>query len=112
MILKSKLNGKNKIHAINTWAVALFRYGAGIINWKVDELKKIDRTTRKTFTMYGVLHPKSDIDQLYLKRKHGGRGLINIKMCVRSEENNLGLYVHGSNEMLLKGVKKSRYCQN
>ena len=22
--------------------------------------------------MYGVLHPKSDIDRLYLKRKHGG----------------------------------------
>ena len=51
LILKSKLNGKNKIQAINTWAVALLRYGAGIINWKVDELKKMDRTTRKTLTM-------------------------------------------------------------
>ena len=69
-ILKSKLNGKNKIQAINTWAVALLRYGAGIINSKVDELKKMGRTTRKTLTMYGALHPKSDIDQLYLKRKH------------------------------------------
>ena len=29
-----------------------------------------------------------------------------ISICVRSEENNLGLYVHGSNEMLLKGLKK------
>ena len=32
LILKSKLNGKNKIQAINTWVVALLRYGAGIIN--------------------------------------------------------------------------------
>ena len=40
LILKSKLNGKSKIQAINTSAVALLRYGAGIINWKVDELKK------------------------------------------------------------------------
>ena len=31
MVLKSKLNGKNKIQAINTWAVAVIRYGAGII---------------------------------------------------------------------------------
>jgi len=106
LILKSKLNGKNKMQAINTWAVALLRYGAGIINWKVAELKKIDRTTRKTLTMYGAFHPKSDIDRLYLKRKHGGRGLISIETCVRSEENNLGLYVRESNEMLLKGVKK------
>ena len=66
----------------------------------------MDRTTRKVLTMYPALHLKSDIDQLYLKQKHGGRGLTNIEMCVRSEENNLGLYVHGSNEMLLKGVKK------
>ena len=27
-------------------------------------------------------------------------------MCVRLEENNLGLHMRGSNEMLLKGVKK------
>ena len=106
LILKSKLNGKNKIRAINTWAVALLRYGAGIINWKVDELKQMDRTTRKTLTMYGALHPKSDIDRLYLKRNHGGRGLISIETCVRSEENNLGLYVSESNELLLKGVMR------
>ena len=67
LILKSKLNGKNKIQAINTWAVAMLRYGAGNISWKVDELKKMDRTTRKTLTMYGAFHPKSDIDRLCLK---------------------------------------------
>ena len=101
-----ELNGKDEIQAINTCAVALLRYGAGIINWKVDKLTKIDRTTRKTLTMYGVLHPKSDIDRLYLKRKHGGRSLISIEICIRLKENNLDLYVRGLNEMLLKGVKK------
>ena len=93
LILKSILHGKNKIQAIDTWAVALLRYGARIINWKVDNLKKLDRTTRKTLAMYGVLHPKSDIDRQYLKRKHEGRGLIRLEMRVRLEENNLGLYV-------------------
>ena len=34
LILKSKLEGRNKITAINTWAVAIFRYGAGLIDWK------------------------------------------------------------------------------
>ena len=106
LILKSKLNGKNKIQAINTWAVVLLRYGAGIINWKVDELKKMDRTMRKTLTMYGALHPKSDINRLYLKRKYGRRGLISIKTCVRLEEKYLGFYVRKSNEMLLEGIKK------
>ena len=102
LILKSKLNGKNKTEEINTWAVALLGYGAGIINWKVDEMKRMDKTTKETLIMYGALQPKSDIDRLYLERKHGGRGLISIEMCVRLEENNLGLYVRGTNECYSK----------
>ena len=67
LILKSKLNGRNKVTAIYTWAVAIFRYGAGIIQWKASELKELDRKSRKTMTMYGGLHPKSDVDRLYVK---------------------------------------------
>ena len=78
LILKSKLHGRNKITAINTWAVAIFRYGAGIINWKESELKRVDRTTRKYLTMNGAFHPKSDVDRLYEKRKEGGSGLIGV----------------------------------
>ena len=79
LILKSKLNGRNKVTAINTWAVAIFRYGAGIIQWKASELKDLDRKSRKTMTMYGGLHPKSDADKLHAKRKKGGRGLISVE---------------------------------
>ena len=105
LISKSKLD-KNKIQVINTWVVALLRYGAGITNWKVNGFKTMDRTTRKTLMMYGAFHLNSDIDRLYLKQKHGGRGLISIETCVRLEENNLSLYVRVSNKMLLKGVKR------
>ena len=104
MILKSKLNGKNKITAINTWAVAVFRYGAGILQWKESELKNVDRKSRKTMTMYGALHPKSDVDRLYIKRKEGARGLMSVECCVREEENSLGCYVANSEENLIKGV--------
>ena len=41
-----------------------------------------------------------------MKRKNGGRGLISIETCVRSEENNLGMYLHDSDETLLIDVKK------
>ena len=33
LILRSKLNEKNKIKAINSWAVAIMRYGAGVLEW-------------------------------------------------------------------------------
>ena len=32
LILKSKLNGRNKVTVVNTWTVEIFRYGAGIIH--------------------------------------------------------------------------------
>ena len=41
--------------------------------------------------MYGGLHPKSDADRLYVKRKEGVRGLINVERYIREEENSLGL---------------------
>ena len=31
--LKSKLNGGNMVKAINTWAVSLMMYSAGIVEW-------------------------------------------------------------------------------
>ena len=66
MVLKPKLNGKNKITAINVWAVAVFRYKAGILQWKESELK--ERKARKTMAMYRALHPKSDVGRLCVKR--------------------------------------------
>ena len=108
LILKSKLNGRNKITAINTWAVAVFRYGAGILEWKESELKNVDRKSRKTMTMYGALHPKSDVDRLYIKRKEGGRGLMSVEHCVRVEENSLGFYVINSEENLIRGVSAAK----
>ena len=32
LVLKSKLSGKNKIMAANIWAVAILRYGAGVVD--------------------------------------------------------------------------------
>ena len=105
LVLKSKLNGKNKILAFNTWAVPVLRYGAGIPKWTTTELKSLDRKSRKIMTMYGTFHPKSDTDRLYLTREKGGRGLISCEGFVRSEENNLGWYVKNFEESLNQGVR-------
>ena len=58
MILISKLGGKNKIKAINSWAVAILRYGTGVLEWRVDELKELDSKTRKLLTILKGLHSK------------------------------------------------------
>jgi len=68
LVLKSKLNGKNKILAINAWAVAVLRYSFGELDWKKEELTAMDRLTRKVMTIHGALHPKSDVDRVYVLR--------------------------------------------
>ena len=40
MILKSELNARNKITAIGALAVPVLRYSLGIINWRIEEIKK------------------------------------------------------------------------
>ena len=88
-IMKSRLRGRNKIMAMNTWAVCLMRYGAGIIKWNVAELDEMDRKTRKIMTLNKEFHPKSDVDRLYVTQSKGGRALIGCKTCVVTEENSL-----------------------
>ena len=70
-VLKSKLNGGNLVRGVNTWAASLLRYSAAFTNWRKSELQVIDRKTRKFFTIYGALHPKSDVNRLYIPRKEG-----------------------------------------
>ena len=99
-----KLKWKNKITAINAWAVAVFRYGAGILQWKESELKDMDRKSRKTMTIYGALHSKRYVDRLHINRKERVRGLASVERCVREKENSLGFYVANSEENLIRGV--------
>ena len=88
-VLKSQLHGKFSIQAINTWAVPLVRYEAGILNWTAQELKALDTKTRKLMRINGAHHPQGDVDRLYVSRQLGGRGLQSIEEVVRREENAL-----------------------
>ena len=50
------------------------------------------------FTIYWALHPKSDVDRLYVPWKEAGRGLISI------DDWGLEVYVHGSEEKLIQAA--------
>ena len=88
LILRLKLNGRNKIIPLNIWAVLITRYGAGILKWNTDALKNLDWRTRKFTKMPGALHPKSYVDRVHLSREMGGRGLISWERTIRMENDN------------------------
>ena len=111
-ILKSKSNGGNIILAINSRAVSIVRYGAGIISWTKKELEELDRKTRKLMTMYRAHHFKADVDRLYLQRCEGGRSLLGLEDCVQVEVHSLEKQLSTSKEEILKEVIRSRVIEN
>ena len=104
-VLKSKVNVGNLVRGVNTWAGSLLRYSAAFVSWRKSELQAMDRKTRKLFTIYGALHPKSDVDRLYIPRKERGRGLISIEDCVDLAIRGLEVYVHGSENRLIQAAR-------
>ena len=78
-LLKAKLTNRNLIKGINTWAVPLVRYSGPFLKWTRDELTHTDQRTRKLMTIHKALHPRDDVDRLYVSRKEGGRGLASIE---------------------------------
>ena len=78
MILKSELSSKHTFEAINSYAIPALSYGFPVLDWTITELIKIDREIPKMLQQYHAMHSQSDVTRLYLPRKNGRRGLINI----------------------------------
>ena len=57
------------------------------------------------FTIYGALHPKSDVDRSYIPRKEVERGLMSIKDCVELAIRGLDEYIHGSEERSIQAAR-------
>ena len=56
-------------------------------------------------TMHNALHPKSNVDRLYIPRKEGGRGLQGVKETVKLTNLGLENYVKESRDRLLTAAK-------
>ena len=65
-VLADGLSSKNKVTAINTFAVPVIRYPAAIVTWRRKDLRETDIGTRKLMTMHGVFHLNSSTARLYL----------------------------------------------
>ncbi|XP_066928605.1 uncharacterized protein [Clytia hemisphaerica] len=103
-ILKTELNSKNTITAINAYAVPALSYGFQIVDWSITELEAIDRSTRTLLHQYHLMHHQSDILRIYLPRKSGGRGLVNITNHYKKTIINFSHYLKNTNEPLLQAV--------
>jgi hypothetical protein len=112
LILKTELSAKNKIQAIGSLAVAVLRYSFVIINWHQEEIQKLDRKTRKMLKIRGQHHPRADIDRLYVPRKEGGRGLMQVEGAYIAETLSLVEYVEIKEDPLIQIVRTHQHNTN
>ena len=109
-LTSSKLKGGNAIRTINYQPVFLVRYSAGILKWTKDELKVMDKKTRKIITMNRMYHPQSNTGRLYILRMEGGQGLLSIADCVEAEKENLSLYLQSLTRIMGKTAIWTIFC--
>jgi hypothetical protein len=60
-------------------------------------------------TIHGQHHPKADIDRLYVPRKDGGRGLMQIEGAYITEVNKLKEYVEHTEDPLMQIVRTRQH---
>ena len=102
LVLGTELSATNKIQAIGILAVPVLRYSFGIVNWHQEELQKLDRETRKLLTILGQHYPKADVDLLYVPRKQGERGLMQLEAAHEIEITKLVEYVDRKEDPLIQ----------
>jgi hypothetical protein len=75
--------------------------------WKIRMQKQISnwRKERKLLTIHGQHHPKADVDRLYVLRKQGGRGVIQLQAAHAVEITKMVQYVDRKEDPLIAVVR-------
>ena len=106
LMLKSEVKSANKMAAINTLAVPVVTYSFNVINWTIADIDRLDRKIRKLLTIHRMHHPKADVHRIYLPRKQGETGLIQILAAYKVSTIGLELYLREKEDRFLKAVYK------
>ena len=72
----------------------------------MEEIRQLDRKTRKLLTLQRMHHPKADMDRMYLLRSEGGRGLIQLQTAYKRATIGLDTYLNTKNDPLLVIAKE------
>jgi hypothetical protein len=63
-------------------------------------------------TIHGQHHPRADTDRLYVPRKEGGRGLMQVEGTYIAETVNLVEYVENKEDPLIQIVRTHQHNAN
>ena len=85
--------------------IIMIIYSGPFLKWIRDELKKMDPRTRKLMIMHKALHPRDDVNRLYVSRIEGGRGLASIEDSVDTSILQLEDYIQKHDRELITAIR-------
>ena len=86
-LLETKLSCRNLIKGINTKALSLVRYSGPFLKLTRDILKQMDQRTKKKLMTNKALHPRDDVNRLYVSRKRKEKDLPASKTALTHRYN-------------------------
>ena len=104
LVVKSELNARNKIAAINTLAVLVILYRYGVTDWQLDEVQNLDRMARKQLCMNWMLAMKADLDKINLPCQEGGKSLMNLEREYKATMIGLLTYMTNKDDVQIHAV--------
>ena len=89
-LLETKLYSRNLTKRINTWGILLGRYSGPFLKWTREELKQVDKSTRKLMNLHKALRHWDDVGRLYMsKEKKKDEVLPKLKTALTHQYNDL-----------------------
>ena len=85
--------------------MTVLRYSFGIINWHLEELRKL-------LTIHGQHHTKADVDRSYVSRKQGRSGLMQLAEAYVTEITKLMEYIDSTEDPLTQIVRTHQHNNN
>jgi hypothetical protein len=69
-----------------------------------NEIEKVDHKMRKLLTTEEIHHPKADVSRLYIKRRSGGHGLVELESAYNAAIVGLSKYIKQGKDRLTRLV--------
>jgi len=79
VIWSSNISIPRKIKATNTFALPVIQNHMWTAEWRLNDLRQLDRETRKVIQEYGGMHSSGSTKLLYLPTYQRGQGLTQIE---------------------------------
>ena len=106
VILDTPMSDKNKIDAINTFALPVITFFMPVIYFSQDYLNEVDMKIKRLLTERGARHPQHLNSLLYASRSIGGRGLKQIASVFKETKIKTALRLATSANLKLQAVAK------